>query len=83
MTRCICMCIDGSSKSPLGNAKHPTLTLALSLKQRVVIWAFFGALPEPKWPATEEPQSQTGELLPVEWGRKVRGWRCPEQPKEH
>lgn len=26
-----CMCIDGLSKSPLRNAKHPTLTLSLEV----------------------------------------------------
>lgn len=29
MTTCICMWIDRLSKSPVGNAKHPTLTLSL------------------------------------------------------
>lgn len=57
--------------------------LALYRKQRVIIWAFCGALPEPKWPETEELRSQTDEWLRGEWGRIATGWRCPGQPTEH
>lgn len=34
--------------------------------------AFYEVLPKPKWQDSEEQQSLTGELLPVEWEHTIK-----------